>query len=75
MPTYSTAVRRTDEQIVLELEIRVEAGCVELGLAVEAISNAHPISGGFRHVFVGVVSISAGSSWFGGSSGWHMQQC
>lgn len=49
VPTYSTTVRSSSDDIVLDLEVRVEDGCVELGLAVEAVADALPIGGWLGH--------------------------
>lgn len=49
MPTYSTTVRSSSDDIVLDLQVRVEDRCVELGLAVEAVADALPIGGWLGH--------------------------
>jgi len=49
VPTYSTTVWSTSDDVVLELEIRVEDGGVDLDSAVEAIANTLPVSGRLRH--------------------------
>ena len=49
MPTYSTTVRSSSDDIVLDLQVRVEDRCVELGFAVEAVADALPIGGGLGH--------------------------
>ena len=40
MPTYSTTVRSSSDDIVLNLEVRVEDRCVELRFAVEPVADA-----------------------------------
>ena len=49
MPTYSTTVGSSSDDIVLDLQVRVEDRCVELGLAVEAVADALPIGGWLGH--------------------------
>lgn len=49
MPTYSTTVRSSSDDIVLDLQVRVEDRCVELGLAVEAVADTLPIGGRLGH--------------------------
>ena len=53
MRTYSTAIRSAGDEVVLELEVRVEDGGVELGFAVEAVADSLPVSGGFLGHVVG----------------------
>ena len=43
VPTYSTTVWSSSDDVVLKLEIRVEDGGVELRLAVEAVADALPV--------------------------------
>jgi len=49
VPTYSTTVGSSSDDIVLDLQVRVEDRCVELGLAVEAVADALPIGGWLGH--------------------------
>ena len=49
MPTYSTTVRSSSDDIVLDLQVPVEDRCVELGFAVEAVADALPVGGWLRH--------------------------
>lgn len=49
MPTYSTTVRSSSDDIVLNLEVRVEDRCVELRFAVEPVADALPIGGWLGH--------------------------
>lgn len=49
MPTYSTTVRSSSDDIVLDLQVRVEDRCVELGLAIEAVADALPVGGWLGH--------------------------
>jgi hypothetical protein len=49
VPTYSTTVRSSSDDIVLDLQVRVEDRCVELCLAVKAVADALPIGGGLGH--------------------------
>lgn len=51
--TYSTTIRSTDDDIVLELEVGREEGGVEVRLAVEAVADAPPVGCGFGHAIVG----------------------
>jgi hypothetical protein len=48
-PTYSTAVWSSSYGIVLELQVRVEDGCVEGNFAIEATAELLPVSCRFRH--------------------------
>lgn len=47
--TYSTAIRSASDSVVLKLELVVEDIGVELSLAVEALTDALPARGRFRH--------------------------
>lgn len=49
VPTYSTTVGSSSDDIVLDLQVRVEDRCVELGLTVEAVTDALPIGGWLGH--------------------------
>jgi hypothetical protein len=49
MHTYSSAVRSSDHEVVLELEILVEDGGVQLDFAVEAAANLLPVGCRFGH--------------------------
>lgn len=49
MPTYSTAVWSSSYGIVLELQVRVEDGCVEGDFAVEATAELLPVGSRFGH--------------------------
>ena len=47
VPTYSAAIGSPSDLVIVELEVVVEDGGVELDSAVEAVAYALPIRGGF----------------------------
>jgi hypothetical protein len=49
VPTYSTTVRSSSDDIVLDFQVWVEDGCVELCFAVEAVTDALPVGGWLGH--------------------------
>lgn len=48
--TYSTTIRSSGDDVVLEFEVWVEDGGVELGFAVEAVADFGPVGYCFGHV-------------------------
>lgn len=49
VPTYSTTVRRTRHMVLVELEVGVEDGRVQLHLAIELVADLFPVGGWLRH--------------------------
>ena len=70
IPTYCAAVRGAHHVVVLELEVLVEDGRVELHLAVVLVAHLLPVGGWLRHGYRGIMargalverSLSAGAS-------------
>jgi len=48
-PTYSTTVRSPDYFVVLQFEILVKHGGIQLDFAVELVAHLLPVGSGFRH--------------------------
>lgn len=53
--TYSTTIGSSRDDVILEFEVRVEDGGVELGFAIEAVADSGPIGCCFGHVRIVVV--------------------
>lgn len=51
IPTYSTAIRRPHHMVVLELEVLVEDGLVELDFSVEFVADLFPVGCWLGHVW------------------------
>lgn len=51
IPTYSTAIRRPHHMVVLELEVLVEDGLIELDFSVELVADLFPVGCWLGHVW------------------------
>src|SRR5690242_19997380 len=51
VPTYCAAVRGPHHVVVLELEVLVEHGRVQLDLAVQLVADLLPVGGWLRHSY------------------------
>lgn len=56
IPTYCAAVWRADHIVVLELEVLVEHGRVQLYFAVELVADLFPVGGWLRHGYRGIMA-------------------
>ena len=61
VPTYCAAVRSPHHIVVLELEVLVEHGRVQLDLAVELVADLLPVGGWLRHGYRTVMACGRGS--------------
>lgn len=63
VPTYSTTVRSSSDDIVLDLQVWIKHRSVELGFAVEAVANALPVCGWLGHCRVSGVHAHVKCVW------------
>ena len=59
VPTYCAAVRSPHHIVVLELEVLVEHGRVQLDLAVELVADLLPVGGWLRHGYRPIMALWA----------------